>query len=375
MLEHWTLAPEARAAEQRFGRGVAVSGSLVAVGAPGDATNGSKSGAVHVFEFNGDDWERTKLVPPDGEPEARFGWKVAIDDGRIAVSAPWAANPVPDRTGKIYFYERHEGRWRHRLLRIADPGVVGQVGRGLAMAGGRIVAGAPFDNNANGARAGSVIVFEQAMGQWNSKTLVPATGAPNGWFGMTVAADAGRVGAGGYSTRRANGPEAGAASVFEPDGEGGWTEHALGSRVEPERRDHFGRGLAIDGARAFVGAEEDDNVNGANAGGVFELRLDRADEPARLIVPSDGAPNSYLGFAVTTTERYLAASEDPEVRLFELHATGSTEGRKLSALLGSSFPSGVLALAGEGNLLVVGMPFADGAAPNTGAVTVVEFAP
>ena len=127
--------------------------------------------------------------------------------------------------------------------------------------------------------------------------------------------------------------------------------------------------------RVFVGAEEDDNANGTNAGGVFELRLDRPKADPRLIIPADGAPRSYLGFAVATTARDLAASEDAEVRLFPLDATGTADGRKLSTLLGAPLPSGVLALAGHGRYLVVGMPFADAPETNTGVVTVVALTP
>jgi hypothetical protein len=131
----------------------------------------------------------------------------------------------------------------------------------------------------------------------------------------------------------------------------------------------------LHGERVFVGAEEDDNANGTNAGGVFALRLDQPEASPTLIIPPDGAPRSYLGFALATTDRYLAASEDTEVRLFSLPSEGSVNGQKLSALLGEALPSGVLALAGDGRRLAVAMPFADGPHPNVGAVMVVDVAP
>lgn len=87
----WALQPDDPAPELRFGRSVAVAGNRVVVGATGDTTHGTKSGAVYVFEHTGDRWTQTKLVPPDGEAEARFGWAVDIDGGRIAVTAPWAS--------------------------------------------------------------------------------------------------------------------------------------------------------------------------------------------------------------------------------------------------------------------------------------------
>ncbi|NBB73716.1 MAG: hypothetical protein GVY35_08565 [Bacteroidetes bacterium] len=375
VVGQWTLQPADPAPELRFGRSVAVAGDVVVVGAPGDTTNGPKAGAVYVFERMSDQWVQTKLVPPDGAPDARFGWKVAIEDGRIAVAAPWAPNPVAGRSGTVYLYEKTGGAWRHELLRVSDPAVEGQIGRGLAMAGGRIVAGAPYDRTVHGDGAGSLVVFEQTADGWSSETLVPAQGSPEAWFGLTVTATADRIAAGAYHTRQASGPEAGAASVFERTAEGTWQERPLAPIVGPARKDHFGRAVALQGARVFVGAEEDDNANGTNAGGVFALRLDRPEASPELIIPPDGAPRSYLGFALATTDRYLAASEDTEVRLFALSDEEATDGAKLSTLMGAALPGGVLALAGDGQRLAVGMPFADGAHPNAGVVMVADVVP
>jgi len=378
--DRWTLQPERPAPELRFGWSAAVGDEVVVVGAPGDATNGEKAGAVYVFERTGGRWARTKLVPPDGEPNARFGWKVGLDDGRIAVTAPWTTNPVAGRSGTIYLYEKTGGAWRYEILRVSDPAVEGQIGRGLAMAGGRIVAGAPYDRTVHGDGAGSLVVFEEGPDGWSSETLVPGQGRPDAWFGLTVTADEDRIAAGGYHTRQASGPEAGAASVFERGADGTWRERPLAPIVKPARKDHFGRAVALQGPHVFVGAEEDDNANGTNAGGVFALRLDRREAPPQLLIPSDGAPRSYLGFALAVTDRYLAASEDAEVRLFALDGVfardgeAATNGPRLSTLTGEPLPGGVLALAGDGERLVVGMPLADGVHPNEGAVWVVDVA-
>jgi hypothetical protein len=279
------------------------------------------------------------------------------------------------RSGTVYLYEKTDGAWRYEILRVRDPAVEGQIGRGLAMAGGRIVAGAPYDRAVHGDGAGSLVVFEETTDGWSSETLVPAQGAPDAWFGLTVTADEDRIAAGGYHTRQASGPEAGAASVFEHGADGTWQDRPLAPIVEPARKDHFGRAVALHGPRVFVGAEEDDNANGTNAGGVFALRLDRPEAPTDLLIPPDGAPRSYLGFALATTDRYLAASERAEVRLFALDGEAATDGAKLSTLMGEALPGGVLALAGNGGRLVVGMPLADGVHPNEGAVVVVDVAP
>jgi len=375
VVERWALQPDDPAAELRFGRSVAASGDLVAVGATGDTTHGTKSGAVYVFERTGDRWTQTKLVPPDGEAEARFGWAVAIDDGRVAVTAPWAANPVEGRTGKTYLYEKSDGTWTHRLLRIRDPAIDGQVGRGMAMAGGRLVVGASFDSNAVGNRAGAVAVFEETADGWSSDTLVPEQASPNGWFGFTIATDGEQFAVGGYHSPQASGPEAGSAYLIEQDADGTWSERPLAPAVEPACKDHFGRALAFVGPRVFVGAEEDDNANGTNAGGVFALRTDRPEAAPQLIIPADGAPRRYFGYVLGATDRYLAAREGAEVHLFSEFDADTSRERTLSALTGTPLPGNVSAMAGDGRRLAVGMAFADEPEPDAGSVVVVDFTP
>ena len=161
VVAQWTLQPADAQPDMQFGRSVAVAGDLVVVGAPGDSTNGAKAGAVYVFERIGTQWAQTKLVPPDGATNARFGWKVGVAGGRIVVAAPWASNPVANRSGTIYLYEKDADTWRYDELRVDDSAVEGQIGRGLAMVPGRIVAGAPYDSTRHGPAAGSLVGFEE----------------------------------------------------------------------------------------------------------------------------------------------------------------------------------------------------------------------
>ena len=375
VVEQWMLKPEDSAPELRFGRSVDVSGDLVVVGEPGDTTRGTKSGAVYVFEEKGTGWTQTKLVPPDGEPEARFGWAVGTDGDRIAVTAPWASNPVEGRSGKLYLYEKVDGTWQHQLLRIGDPAADGQVGRGMAMGGEHLVVGASYDSNAAGDRAGAVVVFEETADGWSSETLIPETSSPDGWFGFTVAGDGERFAVGGYHARQASGPEAGSAYLIAPGADGTWSQRPLALAVQPERRDRFGRALAFVGPRVFVGAEEDDNASGTNAGGVFALRVDRPAAPPQLILPSDGAPRAYFGYVMGATDRYLVVRQGAEVYLFSEFDAASPRERTLSALTGTSLPGTVSAMAGDGHRLAVATAFADLGATDAGGVVVVDFAP
>jgi hypothetical protein len=68
-----------------FGTSLAISRGTLAVAAPGAADG---RGAVYVFERRGARWvKRQKLQAIDGQADAVFARRVAVDDGLIAVSA------------------------------------------------------------------------------------------------------------------------------------------------------------------------------------------------------------------------------------------------------------------------------------------------
>lgn len=88
----WAQQAELTAADgeslDRFGSSVAVSGEVVAVGAPGDDDTGSESGSVYVFVRSDAAWvQQDKLVATDSEPLARFGQSVAISGEKAVVGA------------------------------------------------------------------------------------------------------------------------------------------------------------------------------------------------------------------------------------------------------------------------------------------------
>ncbi|HEX7030768.1 MAG TPA: hypothetical protein VF254_09235 [Gammaproteobacteria bacterium] len=78
-----------------IGGSVLLDGNVLAIGAPhdDDPSAGSEpgwfTGVVHVYEHNGDDWVRTAVLSGKGiaEPVARFGLRIDLEDGNLAVTA------------------------------------------------------------------------------------------------------------------------------------------------------------------------------------------------------------------------------------------------------------------------------------------------
>lgn len=96
----------------RFGSALALSGDLLAVGAPGRDEDGSGSGAVYLFRRSGDAWqEETVLFAPDGSTGARFGTSLAfVDADRIAIGAS-GHDGDQSGAGAAYLFERDGDAW------------------------------------------------------------------------------------------------------------------------------------------------------------------------------------------------------------------------------------------------------------------------
>jgi hypothetical protein len=84
-----------------------VSGSLIAVGAPGydDPQAGDNTGAVYLYEYDGSAWVETgKVSASQPVSGARLGSDLALDGDRLAVSGS-------PQAGFVCIFERREAGW------------------------------------------------------------------------------------------------------------------------------------------------------------------------------------------------------------------------------------------------------------------------
>ncbi|HEX9190060.1 MAG TPA: hypothetical protein VGB87_23490, partial [Vicinamibacteria bacterium] len=90
-----TLRPPDDNYGQRFGAAVAVEGTLLAVGAPGD-----DRGVVHLYEAEGGAWTHTAVLAGGGAGSAPgFGASLALHGGRLATGEPLADTAVGRSSG------------------------------------------------------------------------------------------------------------------------------------------------------------------------------------------------------------------------------------------------------------------------------------
>lgn len=90
--DNWTetqrLTPSDAGEPQWFGSDVDLYENTLLIGAGGDTTNGSGSGAAYIYQYSGGYWiEVNKLLPTDGQGGDDFGRAVAISEGKVIIGA------------------------------------------------------------------------------------------------------------------------------------------------------------------------------------------------------------------------------------------------------------------------------------------------
>jgi hypothetical protein len=96
-----------------FGFRVDINGDTIAVGAPDDDTTvGSNAGTAHVFVRTGTTWSlQVQLFEPDAAATDQFGRGVAVSGDTLVVGAPYDNNTTGIDAGSAYVYLRSGVDW------------------------------------------------------------------------------------------------------------------------------------------------------------------------------------------------------------------------------------------------------------------------
>ena len=279
------LASDA-AAEDYFGRSVAVDGDTVVVGAYGRDVS---TGVAYVFtkpstDANSDgsiDWQdwgslsdpgkatlTATLTAGGAESGDEFGYSVAIDGETVVVGASGDDGDALEFTGSAFvFVMPGSGGWvstsTAAKLTASTRGDNDYFGRSVAIDGDTIVVGADeAENTIEGSqvKTGSAYVFTKPGTGWATDTetakLTASDSAATDKFGYAVALDGDTVVVGAYG----NDSSMGSAYVFTKPASG-WddgTEAAQLTASDRATNDRFASSVAVDGDTIVVGAENND---------------------------------------------------------------------------------------------------------------------
>jgi predicted amidohydrolase len=265
------------AADDLFGRSVAVSGDTVVVGSYLDDDGGVNSGSAYVFDRNGTTWnEQSKLTASDAAERNWFGVSVAFSGDTVVVGASLQSY-YREGTGSAYVFVRNGTGWVEQAkLSGSDADWTDYFGRSVAVFGDTALVGAPVVEGGGG----SVYVFVRNGATWSQETKLtaPTVGARFG-TSVSIFGDTAVVGYPfeGQDMGNPGATAIGSAYVFKRSGSA-WNQEAklMASGLANRRDDGFGVSVAIFEDTLFVGAPRSINVSGTNSGSayIFELACD-----------------------------------------------------------------------------------------------------
>lgn len=287
---------------------VALDGDRAVVGVPYDDDNGSRAGAVYVFDYNGTAWVQTvKLVPSDAGPTQLFGYNVSIDGDRIAVGAPTNSSGATFG-GAAYVFDYNGSVWSETAKLTLGSAYDG-FGNAVSLDGDRLAVGAV--RTPGGTQEGTVYIVDYNGTAWlPTATLTPQNGAAYDQFGISLSLDADRVLIGAYYESSV-GSQNGAAYVFDYNGTA-WTETAklIASDAASDR--YFGAGVSLQGDRAAVGAWGTNYGSRTGSAYLFSFNGTSWAETHQLTASDGTNTNGYGGPISLTADRVVvgALSDD-----------------------------------------------------------------
>jgi len=246
-------------------------GDIVAIGAPFNDGNGTDAGHVRIYEWNGSSWSQLGS-DIDGEAVGDFfGQSVSINSvgDRVAIGG-YANGGNGGGSGHTRIYSYIGSSWVQLGSDIDGENVGDKSGYSVAIndAGDRVVISSPF-NDDNGNLSGHVRVFNWDGNAWNQLGAnIPgeAAGDYSGLPGLDINGD-GDIIAIGSVYNDGNGLDAGHFRVFYYNGNA-WIQS--GNDVDGEASiDHFGESVSMNTAgNIIVAGGPYNDGNGPEAGHV-----------------------------------------------------------------------------------------------------------
>lgn len=282
-----------------FGHSVDVDGNVIIVGAPyGDYGSGATGYAI-CYQRGLASWTYLSALEPEpASVSDLFGWSVAVSGDTAVVGSPRDDGPAGSDAGAIYIFTRDDPGYVKWYAGASEPG--SGFGTSVDIAGGQIVAGAPYDDNAGGTDAGFASTYYKDLTGWHyNRTLLCSDPEANNWFGYSVSTNGTTAMVGAFRYDVTSYSDAGLVDVFTRSGSGStavWPVTQTLTSPEPNNNDNFGKAVSVDGTFALVGAPWDDGYTGSVhvyqlLGGTWTLM--------RKMTPQPG--DNLAGFSVSAS--------------------------------------------------------------------------
>ena len=289
-----------------FGYSLSIHADRLIVGANQDDDNGNNAGAAYIYarEESGSWAQEAKITATDGSAGDHFGISVDVDENRAIIGAPFDGNAY---NGSAYIFTRDSnGAWsQEQKITASDSAREDLFGLSVAIDDDRVIIGAYRDDD-KGDNAGSAYIYVRGSdGTWDIESHIFANDARDGdqfGYAVDIAGDRALIGA---NLGKHNGNATGSAYIFTRQSNGSWTESEKITANDAMADDEFGQAVALtsDGARAIIGAYQDDD-DGISSGSAYIFTRQSSgswNEDAK-ITASDGAPVDQFGYAVAIND-------------------------------------------------------------------------
>ncbi len=191
----------------QYARAVALSGDVVAIGAPGCDTFGTDAGCVFASVRSGAGWGRQLCLGAQGS--AALGSVLAADGNIIAAGSPTEAGAAGAGVGAVHLFGRIGSQWRSQARVTAPLGMIqDNFGSAIAFSGGTLLAVASRGDAVNPGTGQvvtdvgtvhdySIYTGDSIMVEGNGSEILPgetrALAGNHTWFGSPATSGGGVV--------------------------------------------------------------------------------------------------------------------------------------------------------------------------------------
>ncbi len=236
-----------------FGSFVSIENNYLVVGAPLDHSYGSYSGAVYGYEKINGQWFFDQTIRPlDLNSQDRFG-SVKLFEGNLYAGAR-DKEVYGDERGAVYHFVKNDSLWVQvqKIIPLDTIPIGSNFGLHIDVSDQFLMISAELDRE-NGMQSGSVYVLRQENGQWvQHQKLFPANGVPYQRFGDCITHSSNLLFIGAPEEDNINGDYAGAVYVFELV-DSFWVEKDKIINENGAENELFGNDVSVSGNTLAVG--------------------------------------------------------------------------------------------------------------------------
>ena len=322
---------EGESAGDQFGRHVDISNNFLVVGAPHATKNSISSGSVYIYHKDSgglNNWGHIKtLLASDASSDADFGYTVAISESIIAIGAP-----NDNAQGAVYIFQRDEGgsdNWGQvKKIVPADIAIGDEFGASVHIANDTLAVGTPGDDDL-GLDSGSVYIFyahEAGVDSWEQVNKITSNITGGGdLFGTSVSihGDTLAVGAPGS---RFNGVNSGSAFIYyrNRNGADAWGQ-VISLNPDPTTAyAEFGKSVSLFNNEVVVGAPfdlEGENTTKLGVAYVFSRHEGGTDNWGKTneLTGTDVIDSDNFGISVSIYEDYIGIGANKDQNNGQIH--------------------------------------------------------